>query len=273
MYSRYTVHSSRVSVRSRDTVGYQKRYWCGSPWILDANAHHCAEGCVEEKGTHHHCVDPRVDKDEHPNGWGHVAHASPHAHHGTGVVVGLERGAQLAFGQNDEGIEDLVELAEVEDPAIKGQALVPDAPRVGAARGSVACQRDIARIRCPVAFLRVVKDGISKACGTMKASHAVHEAIDALRRRRADHTTVHDADHTVERPRRVDRQKHIVGHHERVKEAGFADGPWLLAVGGVVDVQELRGDSVDGGNRQWHFGIEGGLVKVVRDQDWWRRGH
>lgn len=218
-------------------------------------------------------MDARVDKDKHPNGRGHVAHTGPHAHHGTGVVVGLERGAQLALCQDNEGIENLVELAEVEDPAVKGQALVPDAAHVGAIGSSVTCQGDIAGVGCPAAFLGVVEDCISKASWTMEAGHAVDEAVDTLGGGRIDHTTVHDADHTVKRPCRVGGQEYVVGDNESVEETGFADGPWLLAIGGVVDVQELRSDGVDGSNGQRHFRIEGGLVDVVRDQDWRGRGH
>lgn len=230
--------------------------------------HVTREGCVDKESTHHHGVDARVDKDKHPNGRGHVAHTGPHAHHGTGVVVGLERGAQLALGQNDESIEDLVELAEVEDPPVESQTLVPDAAHVGAAGSAIACQSDVARVRSPAALVRVVEDGVSKACRTVETGHAVDEAVDALRRSRVDHTTVHDADHTVERPSRVDGQEYIVGDDESVEETSLADGPWLLAIGCVVNVEELCSDGVDGGNSQWYFRIEGGLVEMIGDQDW-----
>lgn len=96
--------------------------------------------------TYHHRMDSRVDKDEHPDRGGHVAHASPHAHHGAGMVVGLERGAHLALCQDDEGIKDLVEFAQIKDPAVKGQALVPDAAQIRPARGSITRQGDIVRI-------------------------------------------------------------------------------------------------------------------------------
>jgi hypothetical protein len=35
-------------------------------------------------------MDERVEEDEDPDGHRHVAHASPHTHHGTGMVVRLE---------------------------------------------------------------------------------------------------------------------------------------------------------------------------------------
>ncbi len=42
-----------------------------------------------------------------------------YAHHGAGVVVRLQRRAELALGEDDERVEHLVELAEVEDPAVE----------------------------------------------------------------------------------------------------------------------------------------------------------
>lgn len=91
-------------------------------------------------------MNSRIDKNKHPNGRRHVAHASPHAHHGTGVVVGLERGAQLALGQDNKSIENLVKLAEIEDPSVEGQTLVPDAAHIGTTGSSISCQGDIARV-------------------------------------------------------------------------------------------------------------------------------
>lgn len=72
-------------------------------------------------------MDKGVEEAEDPDGAGHVAHTSPHAHHGSGVVVGLQSRAVLALGQDDEGVENLVELAQVEDPAVEVEALGPQA--------------------------------------------------------------------------------------------------------------------------------------------------
>lgn len=70
-------------------------------------------------------MNERVDENKLPNGSRHVTHASPHAEHGSSVVVGLESRAELALGEDDEGVKNLVELAEIEDPAIVSQSLVP----------------------------------------------------------------------------------------------------------------------------------------------------
>lgn len=41
------------------------------------------------------------------------------------MVVGLKGRAELALGENDEGVENLVKLAEIEDPTIVSQTLIP----------------------------------------------------------------------------------------------------------------------------------------------------
>lgn len=88
--------------------------------------------------AYHQGMDERVEKDKDPNGGGHVAHASPHAHHGSGVMVGLQCGAEFALGENDQGVEDLIKLAQVEDPAIVCEALVPKTASLGVGWVTVA---------------------------------------------------------------------------------------------------------------------------------------
>ena len=61
-------------------------------------------------------MDARVDKREHPDGRTHIAHTSPHTEHSTSMMIRLKSGASLALGQDDHGVDDLVELAQVEEP-------------------------------------------------------------------------------------------------------------------------------------------------------------
>jgi hypothetical protein len=75
--------------------------------------------------TYHKGVNKGVNENKLPDGSRHVTHASPHAEHGSSVVVGLESRTELALGENDESVENLVELAEIEDPTIESQTLVP----------------------------------------------------------------------------------------------------------------------------------------------------
>lgn len=159
-------------------------------------------------------MDAGVDKSKHPDRCGHVAHTGPHAHHGASMVVSLQRGAKLALGQDDEGIEDFIELAQVEDPAVEGQSLVPDATRVRATGSSITGERNIAGVRHPLAISLIVEDGISKTGWAMGFSHAVHEALESLRPHWVHDTALHDAHHVVEGPCRVNGQEDIVGNDE-----------------------------------------------------------
>ena len=40
-------------------------------------------------GTHHDRVQERVDEDEHPDWWRHIANAGPHAQHSPSMMKGL----------------------------------------------------------------------------------------------------------------------------------------------------------------------------------------
>lgn len=101
----------------------------------------------------------------------------------------------------------------------------------------------------------------------MKPSHAVHEAIDTLRRQGADHTAAHHTYHAIKGPCRVDGQEDVVQYNESVEEASLAEGPRLLASGGVVAVEQLSSHGIDCGDSQWDLGVKSGSVDVVRDQD------
>ena len=49
-------------------------------------------------------------------------------------MISLQEGALLALGKDDQSIKDFVELGKVEEPAVKGKALVPYPPNIAAVR-------------------------------------------------------------------------------------------------------------------------------------------
>ena len=194
--------------------------------------------------TYHQRVDARVDKDEHPNGRTHVSHAGPHAHHGTGVVVRLERRAELALGQDDEGIEHLVELAQVEDPAVEGQALVPDASRLSRRRGvgregqrAIRGRRQGVSVALPALCVLTEEARLSQTGGPVHPAYAVDSARQAIRAKGTDEAPAGGAEHPPPRPCRVDGQEDVVRCHEGKEEPCPAQGPGLLIRGPVVAVQ------------------------------------
>lgn len=74
----------------------------------------------------HESVDQGVEGNKHPDGRGCGADPGPHGQHGAGVVVSLEERRLAALGEDDEGVEDLVELGEVEEVAVVREAVAPD---------------------------------------------------------------------------------------------------------------------------------------------------
>lgn len=97
---------------------------------------------IRTSKTYHKSVNARVDQDKHPDGRAHVAHACPHAHHCAGMVVGLKGGAALALHEDDHGVDNFVEFAEVEEPAPEGEAFIPESTKVCA----VGCQVIVAQV-------------------------------------------------------------------------------------------------------------------------------
>ena len=66
-----------------------------------------------------------VEHAKDPNGLTLIPYAGPHAQHGAKVMIHLQRGGWLAFGQDDDGVHHLVELGKVKEEAIRGNGRVP----------------------------------------------------------------------------------------------------------------------------------------------------
>lgn len=73
----------------------------------------------------HDCVDEGVEDDKDPDGWGGKPDACPHGEHGSRMVVGLEHRRGFALGQNDHGVDHLVELGQIEPVAVVVEARDP----------------------------------------------------------------------------------------------------------------------------------------------------
>lgn len=177
---------------------------------------------------------------------GNIPDTSPHADHSAGVMVCLQQAALAALEEDDGGVDDLVELAEVEPPAVPGERTLPQALHRHAvkraldpSRRSVAHHQHAAGL---LADLAQTTDGIGQA--------ALVEGV------------VQATDHADERPCRVNGEEDVVRNDERLEEPGLCDRVGL-AVGAVV--QQVRGYGVDSGNGERHTDIEEGSVDVCRD--------
>lgn len=73
----------------------------------------------------HESMDGGVEEDEDKDWRGHEPNTCPHAHHGSGVVISLQGAALPPFCQNNRSINNLIKLAEIEQPSVKRQTLFP----------------------------------------------------------------------------------------------------------------------------------------------------
>ena len=239
----------------------------GGEGALDGHGHLDREGRQGVVRVHEG-VDEGVDEDEDPDGDGHVADARPHAEHGAGVVVRLQGGAELALGEDDEGVEDLVELAQVEDPAVVAQPFVPHASHleVAGAAGAAQAAQEGAGVRAVPPAGRVVEEQRAAEPGRpVDAAEAVGRGSDAAGAERADDGAAHAAQHAPEGPGRVDGQENVVEDDKGEEGPRLAHGPGLLAARGVEPVQCLGGDGVQGRHGQGDLGVERGLEDAVGD--------
>jgi hypothetical protein len=187
------------------------------------------------------------------------------------MVIGLQSRAELSLGEDDEGVEDLVELAKIEDPAIVSQALVPETTRL-CATGKAIDDGGMLRDSNKCARGLVVVDRVSKTLRAVKAAEAVSGTGKTLRTHWVQDAPPHATEHAPESPCRVDGEKDIVEDDKDVEGTGLADCPGLLAVRLVVDVEALDSDGVEGSNGQGDLGVESSCVDVPRDVEWAQDG-
>lgn len=118
--------------------------------------------------AYHHSVNARIDKSKHPDWRTHVTHTSPHTKHGASVVISLQSRASLSLGQDDHGIDDFIEFAQVEEPAPKCQTFVPDSAYIRRIWCEHVCTKmDQAVSGSIAAASRVVHDRIAVTTRTL----------------------------------------------------------------------------------------------------------
>lgn len=197
-----------------------------------------ADGVVEV----HDGVDQRVEDHKDPDGRRREPDAGPHAQHGASMVVRLEQRRLAALGEDDYGIKDFVELAEVEEVAVVRKALLPDtvvdvtqtAPEAGRLAGGAAHETRV----------------------------AVEVVVDAARRRSARDAdprelkdgAVDGSGHARTGPRRVDAEANVVREDKELEHPRLAQSQWLL-VGLSEVVGNMDRRSVNGRNGNRHANV------------------
>lgn len=210
-------------------------------------------------------MDERVEEGEDPDGRGHVSDASPHAHHGTSVVVSLESGGPFALCEDDGGVEDFVELGEVEEEAKVGESTVPETADVCSIRQSLWSEM-VSRVRVchgPSVGTGIVDGSVAESPGPVDLAETVDDGC-----RGGSHGLVwpgepEGADHAEKGPERVDGEEDIVEDDEEPEGAGLADGPGTVVSAAVeaVDVGDCAGVSGrdgDGDSRVQEGRVDGG---------------
>lgn len=71
-------------------------------------------------------MDEAVEKEEDPDRRAHVLDSDKETPTGSHMMVSLQGRALLSLQEDDGGIDKLVELGDVEPPAVKGEPLVPE---------------------------------------------------------------------------------------------------------------------------------------------------
>jgi hypothetical protein len=176
-----------------------------------------------------------------------IPDSSPHADHGTRVVVGLKKRALLSLQQDNGGVDNLVELGEVEPPSVPSERILPKTLNLNTRgdessihHGSVAH-----------------KDSPGLLTDLAQASDRVLERALVER-------VVHSPHHSDKGPSRVDCEEDIVKNDEDLEDAGVGNAV-RLSVGAVVE--EVRGNGVDGGNGERYPYVKSGGVNVGGNGD------
>jgi len=178
----------------------------------------------------------RVDKNEHPDWWRHVPNSRPHAHHSSSMVVGLQSRASLSLRQDDNSIQNLVKLAQVEEPAIESQTLIPQSSHIRGVRGSRSSQENRWRCGNPLRDRAVVRNCISETASSVNFAQAVHQRRESLSTSPSWQCSLQSAEHANKCPSRVDCKEDVVCHHEPEEWLRLADRPWLVPSRPVVCV-------------------------------------
>jgi hypothetical protein len=130
------------------------------------------------------------------------------------VVIGLKGGAALSFGEDDEGVEDLIELGEIEPPSPPGKSLVPHPAYVRGVRKTVGTQANIAVLVDPLIRVRVIRVGIPKPARSMNLAESIDCSDKCVGLAVVREGPLQSAEHGVTCDGGVDGQEDVVGKHK-----------------------------------------------------------
>jgi hypothetical protein len=213
-------------------------------------------------------VNARVDQDKHPNRRRHIANASPHAQHGTRVVISLQSGAALPLGENDGGIENLVELGEVEPPAPPRKAFIPHPSNVGRWGQAIGIKADEAVPVVPLVRLRVIRSGAAKSTRAIDFAESIDSADKCVGIGIMGEGPLQTVEHSIASDSGVDSKEDVVKNNECLEDSRLADGPRLVPMASVVRIQRDDCGRVDARNGQGDFIGQSSVEDICRNGEW-----
>ena len=216
---------------------------------------------------YHESVDEAVDEDKHPDRRAHVTHTSPHAQHSACVVVCLQSRAALTLCDNDKGVQDLVELAEVEDPTPEGQSLVPQSSNISRVRVAVRAHVDERVLGLPDVDGSVVGCGVTETSRSVDLAHGVGDARKAIGVVEAGPGVSESSEHGDEGSEAVNRECDIVEDNEGLEEGLTGNPPRLVVTLAVHGVKGKDGEDVGGGEEEWHLWAHREVEQPWRDAE------
>jgi hypothetical protein len=216
---------------------------------------------------YHESVDEAVDEDKHPDRRAHIAHTSPHAQHSACVVVGLQSRAALALCDNDEGVQDLVELAEVEDPTPEGQSFVPQSSNVSRVWVAVRAHVNERVLRLPDVNGGVVGCGVAEASRSVDLAHGIGDTCKAIGVVEARPGVSKGSEHGDEGSEAVDCECDIVEDNEGLEEGLTGDPPRLVVTLAVHGVESEDGEDVGDSEEEWHLWAHREVEQPWRDAE------
>jgi hypothetical protein len=217
--------------------------------------------------THHQSVNEAVDEHKHPDGRAHVAHTSPHAKHCASMVVCLQSRATLALCDNDERVQDLVELAQVEDPTPESESLVPQSSNVGVIGSAVRAHVDKRVLGLPNVDGCVVGSRVAESSRSVDLAQRVCNTGKTVRVVKAGPGVSQCPVHGDEGSEAVDCEGDIVQDDKGLEEGLAGDPPRLVAAFTVPGVQREDGDDVGESEGSGHLRAHCEVEEPWRDAE------
>jgi hypothetical protein len=182
-------------------------------------------------------MNARVNQDKHPDWRRHIANTSPHAQHGTRVVISLESGAALALGNDDGRVKDLVEFGEVEPEAPPGKAFIPHPSHVSRWGPGNGVEADGAIPVVPLIRLRVEGGSAAKSTRAIDFAQSINGTDKCVAVGIMGKGPLQTVEHGIASDGGVDSEKDVVQDDECIKGTRLADSPSLVAIAAIVRIQ------------------------------------